>query len=286
MKRLLFALTACISFVFIGCNKQPTIDTHSTFEACYASEDTIPAFLEKYDSITNANLDAFINDWYVYSRAIVKDYVPVDTINEICVTEFKEAHLHASKDYRFIVLPLRVEVYYIDKTIDMFDFVSGPYLWRRCKYLYWQCFKSKNKDVVFYNFYNFLVWNEEYQKRYITPILSGQDSILYLTDGIYDKLASYLGGLRIGEINEDLFAPINQQHVEVLNERKYFEIQYGHWGGYWHLETMPITEYISLFRNGAIVSTRKSFWITDEYWYELNNSGYERHSEPVGGWIE
>ena len=74
MKRLLFALTACISFVFIGCNKQPTIDTHSTFEACYASEDTIPAFLEKYDSITNANLDAFINDWYVYSRAIVKDY--------------------------------------------------------------------------------------------------------------------------------------------------------------------------------------------------------------------
>ena len=258
--------------------------TISTFEACHVSEDTIPTFIEKYDSITDGNLDTFISDWYEYSRAIVNSYEPEYTTNKLCVTEFNEVHQNVANGYKFIVLPLHVNVYFFDKTLNMLDITSGSYLWRKCKFYYWYFFKDKDKDVIFYNSHD--IWKEKYQESFLTPVLSGQDSVLYLTDAIYDKLASYLGGLRIGEINESRFAPINQQHVDILKERNYFEFKQGHWGGYWHLETMPITEYISFFRNGAIVSARKSFWVTDEYWYELKGSNYKRHPEPVGGWIE
>lgn len=268
-RQLLALITLCVLFL-PSCKDQPKLNPRGIFDACHASDDTIPAFINKYDSITDANLDAFIDDWYKYSCSVAEAYVQEETINDIYVTEFNIDRQNAAKKYTFKVLPLRVEVYYFDKKLN----VSNS----RCRA------NRIKKDVISYHFQD--IWEEDYQIGYITPVLTGEDSILYLTDGIYDKLASYLGGLRIGEKNEDIFSPINQQHVDVLNERRYFEFHYGHWGGYWHLETMPIVNYISIFRNGVVVSARESFCETNEYWYELKSIGYERLSEPVGGWIE
>ena len=283
MKRILFLLSAWSVLLFASCQRRPDFNTRYTFDKCHASIDTIPAFVDKYDSITDANLDAFIDDWYEYSHAILQSYVPEDTTNEIYVTEFIAERQITTKEYKFVVLPLRVSVIYIDKKVNFLYVSDDPYLFKLCKLYYWKYAGSQAKDVFFLS-QN--IYDEDYQIRYITPVLSGQNNVLYLTDEIYHKIASYLGGLRIGEIHEDRSAPINQQHVDTLNQRKYFEFVYGHWGGYWYLESMPFVEFIAFFRNGALVDARNSYCSGNEYWYELKNNGYRRQSEPVSDWIE
>lgn len=82
------------------------------------------------------------------------------------------------------------------------------------------------------------------------PHLNVKNPVLYLFMKQEEALSTYLGGVPTS--NE-----INRKNAGKVAQ--YMEINYGHWGGYWHLETMPIIYKIYIYNNGAYISLRDSW---------------------------
>lgn len=83
------------------------------------------------------------------------------------------------------------------------------------------------------------------------PHLNTEREVFYLFNNIEKSLSLYLGGL--SESCED----IHKEHLKELC--KYIEVWYGHWGGYWHLATMPNIYHLCVFDNGVLVFLRDSW---------------------------
>ena len=105
------------------------------------------------------------------------------------------------------------------------------------------------------------------------PHLNVKNPVLYLFMKQEEALSTYLGG--VPTANE-----INRKNAGKV--ALYMEINYGHWGGYWHLETMPIIYQICIYNNGAYISLRDS-------WCSGKSIFIPTHSNEfieVGSWIE
>ena len=105
------------------------------------------------------------------------------------------------------------------------------------------------------------------------PHLNVKNPVLYLFKKQEEALSTYLGG--VPTANE-----INRKNAGKV--ALYMEINYGHWGGYWHLETMPIIYQICIYNNGAYISLRDS-------WCSGKSIFIPTHSNEfieVGKWIE
>jgi len=89
--------------------------------------------------------------------------------------------------------------------------------------------------------------------RYYIPHLETNKTVLYDLGDIHNKICHYLGGV---EINGQ-FVEVNRLHWKEVD--KYVETWYGHWGGYWHLCTMPIIDLIDIYQNGCVVALRTSW---------------------------
>lgn len=112
------------------------------------------------------------------------------------------------------------------------------------------------------------------ERRYL-PHLRKDKPVLYLFESVNNQLSSYLGG-----INDDTGNSINRERAVQLNQ--YIEVNYGHWGGYWHLASMPIIFEISVFRNGVWVRLRDS-WHTGQTLFMPNDSN---DIQNIDFWIE
>ena len=105
------------------------------------------------------------------------------------------------------------------------------------------------------------------------PHLNVKNPVLYLFMKQEEALSTYLGGIPTAK-------EINRKNAGKV--AKYMEINYGHWGGYWHLETMPIIYQIYIYNNGAYISLRDS-------WCSGKSIFIPTHSNEfieVGSWIE
>ena len=105
------------------------------------------------------------------------------------------------------------------------------------------------------------------------PHLNVKNPVLYLFKKQEETLSTYLGG--VPTANE-----INRKNAGKV--ALYMEINYGHWGGYWHLETMPIIYQIYIYNNGAYISLRDS-------WCSGKSIFIPTHSNEfieVSSWIE
>lgn len=105
------------------------------------------------------------------------------------------------------------------------------------------------------------------------PHLNVKNPVLYLFTKQEEALSTYLGGVPTS--NE-----INRKNAGKVAQ--YMEINYGHWGGYWHLETMPIIYKIYIYDNGAYISLRDS-------WCSGKSIFIPTHSNEfieVSSWIE
>ena len=105
------------------------------------------------------------------------------------------------------------------------------------------------------------------------PHLNVKNPVLYLFKKQEEALSTYLGGVPTAK-------EINRKNAGKV--ALYMEINYGHWGGYWHLETMPIIYQIYIYNNGAYISLRDS-------WCSGKSIFIPTHSNEfieVGSWIE
>ena len=82
--------------------------------------------------------------------------------------------------------------------------------------------------------------------------------LLYMTPEIEKLLSQYLGG--VGEFGSRVTS-INKARVAYLS--RLFYVHYGHWGGYWILNSMPMIYYLGLYDDGICAYLRTS-WCSGE----------------------
>ena len=192
--------------------------------------------------------DTFFYQWHKQSEEFVRFHslhsnATIDSV-------FQQVFLHYSNrtTHPYIVLPK-----YVPVTILNADFDKKNY----------RSMLDIQKDS------SFII---SVDSTYI-PHLNVKNPVLYLFKKQEEALSTYLGG--VPTANE-----INRKNAGKVAQ--YMEINYGHWGGYWHLETMPIIYQIYIYNNGAYISLRDS-------WCSGKSIFIPTHSNEfieVGSWIE
>lgn len=110
--------------------------------------------------------------------------------------------------------------------------------------------------------------------KYI-PRLTTTKPVLYLFNSIAKSLSNYLGGIK-----DDTGRDINEENVQDL--RQYIQVNYGHWGGYWHLESMPIINIMCFFNNGVLIFLRDSWHTSIDVFMPYDTNEFI----VLGEWIE
>ena len=174
------------------------------------------------DTLSEPLSNEFFAQWKVLSDhyAAVRSNPVIDSIYQRTF----EHYLPDSIRYKYFVLLLTVDVSIYNRS---FDTTENAHL-NDLKYKLY--LKSEGSFI---------------------PHLNTDREVLYLFDNIEKSLSFYLGGL--SETGKD----IHKEHVKDL--RKYIEVWYGHWGGYWELATMPNIYHLCVFDNGVLVFLRDSW---------------------------
>lgn len=190
--------------------------------------------------------DTFFYQWHNQSEEFAK-LQSNPTVNSL----YQQVFLHYTKktNHPYVVLPQYVPVSVISTDFDKKNYSS--------------MFNIIQKDTS-------LIISVD--STYI-PHLNIENPILYLFKDQEKALTTYLGGVPSSK-------EINRKNADKV--WKYIEINYGHWGGYWHLETMPIIYKIYIYDNGAYISLRDS-------WCSGKSIFIPTHSNEfieVSSWIE
>ena len=215
--------------------------------------DTIPGYdFSKIKSMS----ESFFADWNEESKryALSQSIPSLDSLFQYVFLRYFRNSGDTCK-YQYIVLPHIVPI-----TIYNTDFVGDSYF-----------FDPKNKKYVSpLEGYNLYMVSKD--SAYI-PHLNVDEPVLYLFKKQNKKISSYLGGI-----------PGRRRiRIErVVGMSKYMQINYGHWGGYWHLETMPIINKICIFNNGTYILLRDSWHTGRRIFIPLHS---ERIDE-VARWVE
>lgn len=128
--------------------------------------------------------------------------------------------------YTYFVLPLSVKIYIYNRN---FKKTTG---WRNLSDLRYKLSLSLEGNFI--------------------PHLDTHKPVLYLFDNKYKTLSEYLGGIS-SDIGDDIL------YKNVHDLEQYIEVNYGHWGGYWYFESMPIIEVLCIYNNGVLAFLRDSW---------------------------
>ena len=182
-----------------------------------------PVFLDKYRPLANDKLAAFMEDWYSWSKNIESSMPKSDSLTIL----FAKVFHHYQKDLEsdiseYIVLPFAVPV--IDNRYGKSD----------TTYMFPRYMKTSK--------------NEPDRK------------VLYITPDIHKRLSSFLGRLRLNKARRSHLkrSPVNEGGVYTL--AGYIPVHEGHWGGYWHLQSMPMVYVINITPERYELSMRTSWW--------------------------
>lgn len=192
-----------------------------------------PAFIKKYDYLTESNLNEFINDWKTWSkelRSFSSDSHVNEAIGKIVTIYSKTEHEDSCKFYSLpsdvtvSIYPCKLEDYTKNDTPNLKPIISAA----------------------------------KHYANYIPDFKADKD-IIYVSPEIEKILSSYVGGVSESEKYEygSPLTPINEERLSEL--RQLIPVAYGHWGGYWHFESMPIIFTIFMFQDGFITELRKSW---------------------------
>ena len=192
-----------------------------------------PAFIKKYDYLTESNLNEFINDWKTWSKELPSfssDSHVNEAIGKIVTIYSKTEHEDSCKFYS---LPSDVTVSIYPCKLEDYTKNDTPNL----------------KPII---------RAAKHYANYIPDFKADKD-IVYVSPEIEKILSSYVGGVSESEKYEygSPLTPINEERLSEL--RQLIPVAYGHWGGYWHFESMPIIFTIFMFQDGFITELRKSW---------------------------
>lgn len=222
--------------------KVPSLDKVTTklIEPACAVPQT---FLEKYPSITDGNLEAFMEDWKEWSL-LMQEHSRSETVDSIMTRVFKLYPDTIDTDTSiYTILPYCVRVSCYSLEFTQKRYASDIY-------------GLQEEKFVFPNF----GWTGSCA---VVPMANTGKSVLYITGQIRDKLARYTGGIylngdkRVYTESEGTFMEIDKDNLARLGH--YTNTARGHWGNYWHFQSMPTVYQIHLFPNGTIVMMRNNY---------------------------
>ena len=126
----------------------------------------------------------------------------------------------------------------------------------------------------------------EASKRFAyVPSFDSERAIVYLTPDIKRLLSLYIGG--VSESEEDDFTDdtrwteINEDRLSALGDL--IQVHRGHWGGHWHLCSMPQLFSLYFYDDGFVADLRTS-WCTGETVFYPDDLRKEKVS--LSDWIE
>jgi len=167
----------------------------------------------------------FFSEWQEQSEkygSLHKNAV-IDSLYQIV---FLHYYYPDTNKYTYFVLPMSVEINIYNRN---FNDTTGRYSLSDLKYKLMLASKG----------------------NYI-PHLDTHKPVLYLFDNKYKTLSEYLGGIS-SDVGDDII------YDNVHDLEQHIEVNYGHWGGYWHFESMPIIEALCIFNNGVLVFLRDTW---------------------------
>ncbi len=192
-----------------------------------------PAFINKYDHLTETNFNAFVKDWKEWSMKL-QSFSSDTHVNE--------------------AIGRTISIYSKENHADTCTFYSLPSNIIVSKY---PCnLKDYSKE---YTINSEQITKKAEHYAYYIPDFETDKEVVYISPEIERILSLYVGGVSESESYEDerSFTPINEERLSEL--RQIIPAAYGHWGGYWHFESMPIIFGIFMFQDGFITNLRKSW---------------------------
>ena len=232
---LLAFTIALIVFVCSGSSTNQSFGEQGQQDKLLLSPPIEPTFVKdkKYHRLNKKNIDAFIQDWKDWSlelRTFSTDSVVNQAINRIR-SEYSE--WNQPDNSLFYSMPCCIEIRRYQGSYPPID-VSDEYRPR---------YEEKQQALERYAY---------------VPGFDSEKVILYMTPEIEKLLSQYLGGVYgFGS----LVTNINKSRVAYLS--RIFYVHYGHWGGYWILNSMPMIYYLSLYDDGICAFLRTS-WCSGE----------------------
>lgn len=224
-----------------------------------------PVFAEKYDSLTDKNFNAFLYDWEQWSdkmRSMSTDSM----LNAVIARVMSDYNIGDSAN--------------TCKFVSFFDDVevrkySGKY----------NEYPEALDNMGTYDDAGWEYMMKASERYRYVPSIDSCENILYVTTEIKRLLSLYVGG--VCESEDDRFddyekwTPIRDDRLATL--RQLIPVVKGHWGGHWHICSMPIIYSIHVFDDGFIVEMRTSWCTGETVFYPFDPS---RPKESSGEWIE
>lgn len=234
--------------LLIACgNKQISYDVQLDIDSISESQQKQWNEVVNIDSLTYPLSNAFFAHWEQLSDEYAASH-PCPNISHVYRIVFMH-FCNSDSSYSYYVLPPCVQVRKYSSEFDSKYYSSHP---------------CSSEDY----------FQEAPEFAYI-PQLHTNKPVLYLFDSVEKTLGEYLGGVK-DEYGKD----INKEHVNDLQQ--HIEVHYGHWGGYWHLETMPIIFRMYFFSNGVYTCLRDSWWTGKEIFMPYQSDEFIE----IGGWVE
>ena len=219
---------------------------------CWRKDD---AFAEKYDSLTENNFHSFLKDWKRWSIQ-TRIHSTDSLLNAILTNVLEEYGAETEKDtcaYLSLSNIIEIRKYQGNATDYPANQEGGG---------------REDQDAE----WNYMMKASE---RYCyVPSINSDKTILYISPKIQRLLSLYIGGVCESEkddsMNYEKWTGVNEDRLSDL--RKLIPVARGHWGGYWHLKTMPIISSIYLFDDGYLVDMRTSWCSGETVFYPYNSS--------------
>lgn len=223
-----------------------------------------PSFLTGYEALSDENLEEFIEEWKVWSKEL-QSYAADSRVNEAVARVFN--------DYSSDIQTDTLALYSLPPVIEVRRY-SGKY-------------RAYSLDEKW-------CWDDAAKKEYLmraterfacVPWFKTDKDIVYPTPEIERLLSLYVGGVSAsGEIvlmDYTKWTEVNEDHLAEL--RKYISVRRNHWGGHWHLFTMPVIYSIYLYDDGFAAEFRISFNSGATVFFPDNP---RKKNKVISDWIE
>ena len=223
-----------------------------------------PTFLARYEALSDENLEEFIGEWKAWSKEL-----------QSCATDSRvnEAVARIFKDYSSDVQTDTFAVYSLPPVIEVRRY-PGRY----------RAFPLDDRWC----------WDDAANKEYMmraaerfacVPWFETDKDIVYPTPEIERLLSMYVGGVTAsGEIvlmDYTRWTEINEDRLAQL--RKHISVRRNHWGGHWHLFSMPVIYFIYLYDDGFAAEFRISFNSGATVFFPYSS---RKKKKVISEWIE
>ncbi len=220
-----------------------------------------PSFVNKYPSLNEKDFNEFINEWKKWSSQL-RSFSKEALINQAISRVFTEYNKNNPDSCTLCSLPGCIEVRRYPGSFSDYPYEVPLGETREWEYM------AKASERFAY-----------------VPSFDSDKEIVYITPEIDRLLSQYIGG--VCESEEDDYTDhtkwtkVNEERLNEL--RKLIQVNRGHWGGYWHFESMPKIFSLYLYDDGVVADLRTS-WCTGETVF----LPYDKTKEKVSlsDWIE